>query len=247
MSEGSTKGLIAGLFLACGLCFSSMIVTKTWTHIKETQIIEVTGSVRKNVRSDLAIFEFTLQTEDKTISGAYSKLKTDIAKLDTFIKEHGNYKYTVLGHLVKDIVPKANKDDASLDDNKIQQRVGYQLSQAIRITSDNIDGVIDFHDKVTSLLDEGLIIIDNGIRFQYTKISELKRTLLGQATDDARLRAEQIASLGGRKLGLLRSAKAGVFQINALNETETSSQGNNDTTSVEKTVMVTVSAQFLLK
>jgi hypothetical protein len=247
MNEGSTKGLIAGLFLAAGLCFSSMILAKTWTHIKETQIIEVTGSIRKNVRSDLAIFEFSLQTEDKTISGAYSKLKTDITKLDSFIKTHGNYKYTVLGHMVKDIVPKANKDDVNLDDNKIQQRIGYQLSQSIRITSNNVDGLTDFHDKVTSLLDDGLIIIDNGISFQYTKISDLKRTLLGQATDDARLRAEQIANLGGRNLGTLRSAKAGVFQINALNETVTSSQGNNDTTSIEKTVMVTVAAQFTLK
>ena len=48
-------GLVAGLFLSAGLCFASLVLSHTWTRIAESQVINVTGSARKNVRSDLVV------------------------------------------------------------------------------------------------------------------------------------------------------------------------------------------------
>ena len=45
----------------------------------------------------------------------------------------------------------------------------------------------------------------------------------------------------------LRNARMGGVQINPLYGTETSWEGNNDTTSLEKTIMSTVSATFSLR
>jgi hypothetical protein len=60
-------------------------------------------------------------------------------------------------------------------------------------------------------------------------------------------RAEQIAGQGGRRIKELRQARMGVVQINPIFGTATSWEGNNDTTSLEKTITSTVSATFSLK
>lgn len=64
------------------------------------------------------------------------------------------------------------------------------------------------------------------------------------APEDARRRAEESASRGGRRVNQLRAARLGVAQVNPLHRTATPSEGNHDTGSLEKTITATVSADF---
>jgi hypothetical protein len=89
-------------------------------------------------------------------------------------------------------------------------------------------------------------LVSEGFEFIYTKAGEAKVEMMAEATRDARARAEQIAGQGSRKLKELRSARMGVVQINPLYSAATSWEGNNDTSSVEKTITATVSVTFAL-
>jgi hypothetical protein len=71
--------------------------------------------------------------------------------------------------------------------------------------------------------------------------------MLADATKDARARAEQIAAQGGRSIYNLHDAEMGVFQITALHDNDTSSGGESDTSSLNKTITAVVTATFLLK
>jgi hypothetical protein len=71
--------------------------------------------------------------------------------------------------------------------------------------------------------------------------------MMAEATKDARARAEQIAQQGGGAIKELRSARMGVVQINPLYSGATSWEGNNDTSSLEKTITATVAATFTLR
>jgi hypothetical protein len=55
-----------------------------------------------------------------------------------------------------------------------------------------------------------------------------------------------MTAANGAKVGKLRSSRLGVIQINAANSTETSSEGNNDTSSIDKDVITVVSSTFQL-
>ena len=59
--------------------------------------------------------------------------------------------------------------------------------------------------------------------------------------------AQQIATQGGRAIKELRNARMGVVQINPLYSSSTSWEGNNDTSSVEKTIIATVTTTFAMK
>jgi uncharacterized protein len=81
----------------------------------------------------------------------------------------------------------------------------------------------------------------------FTRIAEAKLEMLAEATADAKARAERMAQQGDRRIKEWRSARMGVFQITPPHSTETSWEGINNKTSIEKSIMSTVSASFVLE
>jgi hypothetical protein len=55
-----------------------------------------------------------------------------------------------------------------------------------------------------------------------------------------------MANSTGNKIGLMRSAKMGTFQINPVNSYDVSWYGNNDTSSYEKKVTAVVNVSFAI-
>ena len=243
-SRPSRFGMLAGLFLAGGISFGSIVLARTWTHLKESEVIEVAGSTRKNVRSDLAVWTARVSVEDPTIQGAYAKLKADVEKVEQFLKSRKQDNGGWSPVEVREVTAARPKDE---DENFPQKRIGYKVAQSFKVSSPDVGALPRLASDCTELLDQGVVLISEGIQYIYTKTGEAKVEMAAEATRDARARAEQIASQGGRHVQQLRSAKMGVVQINPVYSTATSDYGNSDETSLEKTIMVSVSARFTLK
>jgi hypothetical protein len=71
--------------------------------------------------------------------------------------------------------------------------------------------------------------------------------MVAEATKDAKARAEAIARSTGNRVGTVRSAQTGVFQITARNLTEVSDSGIYDTSSLEKDITAVVSVTFVIQ
>ena len=89
--------------------------------------------------------------------------------------------------------------------------------------------------------------MDCGDGFFSSEIEEIKKKLLGKATQNAYERAEEIPSATELKVDELISARAGVFQITEPYSTEIAGYGLHNTSSARKNIKVTVSAEFTLK
>lgn len=237
-------GLLAGLFLAAGLCFASVVLARTWTHLHESQVIDVTGSARKNVRSDLVIWRGRFAVEGESLLGANEKLKADLAKVEAFLRSKGVKEITFLPLQIREITARSKNAE---DDEVRTKRIGYYLNQPIEVQSEDVEATPRLSRECTQLLEQGVALVSEGTQFIYTKAGQAKIEMMAEATKDARTRAEQIASQGSRAVNELRSARMGVVQINPVFSTATSWEGNNDTTSLDKTMTVTVSALFSLR
>ncbi len=236
-------GLLAGLFLAAGLCFASIVFTRTWTRLHESQVIDVTGSARKNVQSDLVVWRASFGVDDESLLSAHEKLKAALVQVDAFLRAKGVKEFTLLPVQIREITARAKGDD----DETVTRRIGYRLSQRIEIKSADIATTTRLGTESAVLLEQGIALVSEGLEFIYTKASEAKIEMMAEATKDARARAEQIAGQGGRKIKELRTARMGVVQINPLYSSATSWEGNNDNSSFEKTITTTVSATFSLE
>ena len=236
-------GLLAGLFLAVGLCFASIVFTRTWTRLHESQVIDVTGSARKNVQSDLVVWRASFAVDEESLLAAHEKLKAALVQVDAFLRAKGVKEFTLLPVQIREITARTKGDD----DETVTKRIGYRLSQRIEIKSADIATTTRLGTESAVLLEQGIALVSEGLEFIYTKASEAKIEMMAEATKDARARAEQIAGQGGRKIKELRTARMGVVQINPLYSSATSWEGNNDNSSFEKTITTTVSATFSLE
>lgn len=235
-------GLLAGLFLAAGLCLASLILANAWMRLYESQVISITGSARRNVTSDLVVWRARFSVQADTLMAAQQRLKEDRAKVEAWLRMHAIQDFQLQPVQIADIKSRGNRDD-----DTTTKLIGYRISQNVEIVSDKVDQVPRIASDSTALLEQGVAFVSEQMDFIYTKAGEAKIELMAEATKDARARAEQIAAQGGRTIRELRSARMGVVQINPRYSTATSWEGNNDTSSPEKTMITTVNATFALR
>jgi hypothetical protein len=237
-------GLLAGLLLAAGIAFASLVVARAWTRIAESQVVTVTGSARKNVRSDLVIWRANFYVTAPTLLEAQEKLQGSLTRVSAFLTTRGLTDFAVHPVQISELTARQRNDE---DDTTMTVRIGYRLGQSLVIRSAEVERVPRLAGDTGELLQQDVALVSEGFEFIYTKANEAKVEMMAEATRDARNRADQIAAQGGRRIKELRNARMGVVQINPLYGTETSWEGNNDTSSLDKTITSTVSAVFSLE
>ena len=236
-------GMLACLFLAAGLVFSSMLGTATWLKVKNSQFITVKGSTRRNVTSDLIVWQGSFQVQAPTLLDAQQQLQSNRSKVQNFFTTAGVTNAIFQPILIEPVT--ADVTDNTNGEHIQQQRtVGYRLTQHVRVESTDVTRLAKL--DPTPLVTDGLLFTADPPQFLYTRAAEEKIEMLADATKDARARAEQIATQGGRSIASLHDAEMGVFQITPLHASETSSEGENDITSQDKTITAVVTATFVL-
>jgi hypothetical protein len=235
-------GLVAGLFLAAGLVVSSMLATTAWLKVKNTQFITVKGSARKNIRSDLVIWKGSFTTQAATLLEAQRNLKSDADKVAGFLRTRGATNILFTPITIEEV-------KGSLDTNGLTQQkvLGYRLIQTVRVESADVERTSLLDRESTGLVEAGVLFTAQPPELIYTKAGEAKIEMLAEATKDARVRAEQIAVQGGRDIARLHTAEMGVIQIAPLYSGETSWEGINDKSSLDKTITAVITATFALK
>ena len=236
-----TSNIIIALILAAGVIAASMVLTDGVVKIKggDNRII-VTGSAKQQITSDLIVWTGSFNAKSPVLQEAYVKLEAD--------------KNKVMDYLVKKGVPKDKIVFSSINTNPyyIVLPSGqytsdvdyYELNQTVTISSEEIDKITEISRNVTELINEGIQFQSNSPQYMYTKIADMKVTMLAEATKDARKRAEMIADNAGNKLGKLKYADMGVIQITPLYSNEVSDYGMNDTYSLEKEITAIVHCEF---
>ncbi|MEW6306221.1 MAG: SIMPL domain-containing protein [Verrucomicrobiota bacterium] len=233
-------GVLAGLFLSVGLVWSASLVSGAWVRIAEAQVINVTGSARKNVQADLIVWRGQFATEASDLLAAQRQLKADLGRVEAYLKANG-----ITNYLVSSISIQELKATETLPNQIVQQKTtGYRLIQGVEVRSADVQRVAQLERDSTVLVEQGVLFTPMPAEYIYTKAGETKVEMLAEATKDARARAEQIAQQGGRKIGQLKAARMGVFQITPLYSVETRWEGINDTTALDKTVTAVVAATF---
>jgi len=244
MNEGRPHylGLLAGLFLASGLVLSAVLFTRAWMKIAGSEAVNVTGSARKAVRSDLIVWRGSFTVEAPDLLEAQRRLKADRGKVEQFLQQRGITNHTV-GTIGIQEVRTAHKTETEI----VQKLSGYRLNQAVEVRSADVDHVAQLDRETVSLVEQGVVFTTETPQYIYTKAGEAKVEMLAEATKDARARADQIALQGGRMIRRLQSARMGVFQITPVHSIQASWDGMNDMTSLDKTITAVVTATFALE
>lgn len=206
-------------------------------------IINVTGSGSTDFVSDLIVWEGTFSRFNTDLRQAYEDLNKDKAIVKSYLVEKG----IDPAHIIFNSVQTQERNESQYQNGNFTGSVfvGYDLIQSVKIESSNVKQVENVSREITELLNKGVQFNSTPPRYYYTKLADLKIKMISQATEDAKLRAEKIAINSGGKLGQLKSAEMGVFQIIGQNSGEDFTWGGAfNTKDKKKTASITMRLNY---
>ncbi|MBP2647891.1 MAG: hypothetical protein H6Q77_1515 [Gemmatimonadetes bacterium] len=229
--------------LAAGLVVAALIGGMAVERLRRAgDEITVTGSSRKPITSDLAMWRGSIAVQRATLPEASDELARITVRVKAFIVQRGFADSTV--------------EISSINSNAVRERIGgeetnrvigYRLFQTISVTSPDIARVTSLSREAGLLLAEGVPLSPEAPQYLFTRLGEMRIQMLGDATEDARTRARQIAERTGGRIGRIKSVRQGVFQITPRNSTEISDYGMNDVSAVDKDITAVVRVTFSLE
>lgn len=242
-NKKSIAFVLVALILSAGLIISTFIVTDGIVEIKGNRSITVTGSAKQQIKSDVIEWTGSFSCQSSLMPEAYTKLKSDSERVKEYLKGKG--------------ISEEDMVFSSIDTNPIHEVnyngqytnniIAYRLYQRVQVSSTDVDKLSRIAREATELINEGIEFQSFSPQYYYSKIADLKISMLAEATKDAKNRAEQISQNTGSSIGALKSAKMGVFQITPLYSTEVSDYGINDTSSLDKEITAVVTCTFEMK
>jgi hypothetical protein len=210
----------------------------------KSKVLSITGLGETDFTSDLIVWEGSFQKENVNLKAAYASLAKDKIAVQQYLVSKGISAENIVFNAVntgENTQAKYSNDGRYIG----QDFIGYNLSQSIKIESKDVEKVEKISREVTELLNKGVQFYSQSPRYYYTKLADLKIELIKKATEDARTRAEMIASNSGADLGELSNANLGIFQITGQNSNEEYSWGGTfNTSDKDKTARITVKLEY---
>lgn len=230
---------IAGLSLIlCSVIFGNKIASLK----QKAKTIQVTGIAEKTFESDLIVWSASFNTQNMDLKTAFANLEIDRQMVMDFFAENGlDPKLIELSSI------KVNKQYETEEYNGryVNTFSGYQLTQTLKIESNDIEKIEQISRNVTEIIKKGVLIESNEPKYYYTKLDDLKIEMLKAASADAYNRATVIAEGSKTKVKKLAQSQMGVFQIIGYNSNEDYSWGGTfNTSSKKKTGSITVKSTF---
>ena len=121
---------------------------------------------------------------------------------------------------------------------------GYNFNQSVYVISSDLATIEKLALNPDEMFQKGVALQSSSLEYYFSKLPDIKKELLAEATRDAKQRAVEIAKNSGSGIGSMRSARAGIFQITEPYSTEVSDYGIYNTSTRQKDVTVTVTTEF---
>ena len=241
----SSQVVILGGCIAVATIGSSVILSSAFLKFQKAthEVITVTGSANKPITSDYVVWSASFDVRDADLSRGYKRLGSDLAKVKEYLQAKGikTDELTIPQVGTQQLYKKDNRG------NDTNELIDYRLIQSIEVHSTDVTNVTAISRAITELIDQGVQLNSGAPQYHYRKLDELKLEMLAHATENAKQRAANMANATGNHIGVIRSAKMGVFQIAPVNSTDVTDYGMNDTSSLDKKVTAVVAATFAIE
>jgi hypothetical protein len=234
--------IIAATILGAALIAATAVGGYTAYSLRAAaDVIEVTGSAKVPVTADFGRWTITLEARTGLSNQAegYTRIESATQKILSYLQSQG---------LTEVETPAASTMPTfTYPQNSEPFQTGHQINRTLIVRSAAVETLIALASDVGPLLGSDYTVSSGGVELTYQNLPETRVSLLSEAINDAKARAEAIAKESGRSVGSLRSASGGVVQVLPAGGVDVSDYGSYDTQNLNKEVMVTVRATFSLR
>ncbi len=233
--------ILSLLILAGGIAFAGMQIRNgLFAFNSQDRVVTVKGLAQQDVVADLALWPI-----------AYTETGNDLVTLQETMDQKGQVVLNFLKRFgitenevelqqvgVQDLLAQSYRQ-GDVSDSR------YIVTQGYMVRTEKVENVAKAAQAIGSLVKAGVVLSQNGTgpTYLFTKLNDIKPKMIADATRNARESAQQFAADSGEKVGGIKRASQGVFQILARDDTYMVSEPNQ----MNKTVRVVSTIDFYLE
>lgn len=236
---------IPALLLAIGIAAGGWLAGQGFLQARSSdRSVTVKGIAEREAQADIAIWPLRLSAASDDLGEAQARLERGLREIRAFLGRHG---------LDPD---SATLQAFSVSDAKTNQYGNgpgegsrFVINQTLVVRSGEPTKVRAASEKVGELVAAGVVLSSggdygaSGPTYVFSGLNALKPGMIADATARAREAAEQFARDSGSRLGGIRRANQGVFEILPRDQ----APGMSQESQVDKTVRVVATVEYSLE
>jgi hypothetical protein len=230
--------IISAIILAFGTGYGLSLVGQGLAA-RAGNSVTVTGQARTSATADNAVWTLNVQESSSLVASAVTKVEASVTALTNYLVKGG-----IPASAVQTGGVNTNAIAEYINGNPTGRILSYQANQNVTVRSTNVNLVNSLSNGIGTLLQTGVNVNNYGPQFYVSNLASLRPTLLAQAMVDAKERGISMTKAVGSKLGSVIAVSSGPVQVTSPDSVDTSGGGLYDTTTIPKTVTVTVSVSF---
>ena len=241
MNGHSPVYAFAAIVLAIGLAIAGWLVGQGFRESRLAErYVTVKGTSEQTVKADLALWPIRFVATGNDLAQVQAKLVKDGAVIKQLLSSAGlTDKDIELQRLdVTDMLAQAYRS------GPVESR--FIIAQTLMARSTNVDQIAAAGQRLGQLVDAGVVLSNEfgpgAPVYLFTKLNDIKPQMIAEATRTARAAAEQFAKDSGAKIGGIRRANQGLFEILPRDR----APQLTEETQIEKTVRVVSTVDYLL-
>ncbi len=242
---GLDRPLVPAVVVALGIFFGGAAAGHGFARARlDDRYVTVKGTSEREAKADLAIWPLHVVTADNDLGRANARLEISVATVRAFLARHHIDTTT------------AEVQDFSVTDVYLTQGdagsrppARYVIRQTIVVRSITPDLVLAASQRVAELVSAGVVLSsgadfgNGGPTFIFTGLNQLKPQMIAEATAHAREAAEQFAHDSHSRIGPIRQASQGLFEILPRDQ----APGISEESQIAKTVRVVSTIDYMLR
>jgi len=240
MREGSTFSIA---LLAIGVAAAGWFIGGGFVRSRTAdRFVSVKGVSERDVAADIALWPIRFTSTDDVLARAQQKFDESRQAIVAFLVKNGieAERAELQSFEVVDAMADRYRTDA------VSNR--YIISGTLMVRVEDPGLVQRASQNVGELAQTGVVITSGsgfggGPTYLFTRLNDLKPQMIAEATASAREAAEQFAADSGSRLGPIRTASQGVFQILPRDR----APGVMEESQTNKTVRVVTTVEYRLE
>ena len=210
-SRGVAAAAVLGLFVAAGLAAGGALMGTAIGQVRKAdRYVTVKGFAERDLPANLAIWPIVYNAVGNDLARVQADLDEDAAAIRAFLTSRGFQpaEMSLAAPRVTDFEAQWSSGERPVN--------RYMAEATLTLRTSNVAAVNEAMQASTDLVKQGVALLrsyEYNPLFLYTELNSIKPEMIAQATVDARRAAEQFAKDSGSRVGAIRNAQQGYFQI----------------------------------
>lgn len=208
----TNKVIIASSVLAVGLLALGLCIRGGLKSFNDSQrIVEVRGLSEREVPADQVTWPISFKLTGNELPAVYAQVSSTNNVIVEFLRAN-----SIAEKDISVSAPQVN--DLSADRYNSQPiPFNYSVTSVVTVSSSQVDKVRQLINRQGELLQKGIPIstdYSNPITYKFTGLNSIKPEMIAEATKNAREAAEKFANDSESKIGKIKEARQGQFEVN---------------------------------